>query len=82
MDSVIVLEQTAPGKFERHSLETVSANHLTCVAGDLRGNGKIDLIVGNFFLVREPNQTTDSLTIWWNERLNKGKAAAAASPLK
>src|SRR5207245_8819030 len=32
LDSVIYLEQVAPGRFVRHSLETVTCNHTTCVA--------------------------------------------------
>ncbi len=47
-DAVIVLEQTSPGKFERHSLATVSCDHVTCAVGDLYGRGKLDIVVGNF----------------------------------
>jgi hypothetical protein len=73
MDSVIILSQTAPGVFERHSLETITADHLTCAVGDLRGTGRMDVVVGNFFLTPVLNQLTDSLTIWWNEGKKDGK---------
>jgi hypothetical protein len=48
LDAMIYLEQTAPGQFARHSLETVTCDHVTCVAGDIFGTGKIDLVTGNF----------------------------------
>jgi hypothetical protein len=48
LDGVIYLEQTAPGQFARHSLETVTCDHVTCAAGDVFGDGKIDLVIGNF----------------------------------
>jgi hypothetical protein len=64
-DAVVLLEQTAPGRFVRHALETTSCNHFTCVAGDLFGDGRPHLAVGNFFLssalARGP-----AVTVWRN----------------
>jgi hypothetical protein len=61
-DALIVLEQVAPGKFERHSLETVDCDHATCAVGDLYGTGRLDLVVGNF-----NSRATDSpVTVWKN----------------
>jgi hypothetical protein len=48
LDAVIYLEQTAPGQFARHSLETVTCDHVTCAAGDVFGSGNIDFVTGNF----------------------------------
>jgi len=48
LDAVIYLEQTEPGQFARHSLETVTCDHVTCAAGDIFASGKIDLVTGNF----------------------------------
>jgi hypothetical protein len=47
LDAVIVLEQTAPGRFVRHSLETVTCDHATCDLGDFDADGKLDLVTGN-----------------------------------
>jgi hypothetical protein len=40
-DSVILLHQTAPGQFVRHSLEKKTCDHVTCAVGDLYGDGKM-----------------------------------------
>jgi hypothetical protein len=66
LDAVIYLEQVAPGQFVRRSMETVTCNHVTCVAGDLYGQGRMDLVTGNFTTSTEKNL---GLTIWKNLRL-------------
>jgi hypothetical protein len=65
LDSVILLEQTAPGRFVRHGLEKVTCDHVTCALGDLDGTGKIDLVVGNFAL-NESAKPAEAITIWKN----------------
>ena len=65
LDSVILLEQTAPGKFTRHSLETGSCDHVTCAAGAWNGDGKTHLVTGNLTLTRA-NRVTDSIMLWKN----------------
>jgi FG-GAP-like repeat len=67
-DSVIVLQQTAPGKFARRALETTTCDHVTCAAGDIYGTGRTDLVVGNF----SPRKPAAAITIW----KNLGKPAA------
>jgi hypothetical protein len=62
LDSVIVLEQTAPGMFARHSLETESCNHVTCAVGDVFGRGRTDVVTGEF--VSAPSK--HAITIWKN----------------
>jgi hypothetical protein len=47
-DAIVIMEQTAPGKFERHSLAKVDCDHVTCAVGDVYGRGKLDIVVGNF----------------------------------
>jgi hypothetical protein len=61
-DAVIVLEQVAPGKFERHSLSVGDCDHVTCAVGDVFGTGRLDIVAGNF-----SSRTTDHpVTIWKN----------------
>jgi hypothetical protein len=64
LDAVIYLEQTAPGQFVRHTLETGTCDHATCVAGDIFGSGKIDLVTGN--LISAPGRSM--VTVWHNGR--------------
>ena len=47
-DSVIWLEQTASGRFERHRVENAACDHVALVLTDLNGDGATDLAVGNF----------------------------------
>jgi hypothetical protein len=61
-DAIILLEQVAPGTFERHSLATVDCDHTTCAVGDLYGTGRLDIVVGNFSAVT----TEHPVTIWKN----------------
>jgi hypothetical protein len=65
LDSVIVLEQTAPGQFVRHSLETVTCDHVTCAAGAWNGDGKVHLVLGNF-CISEKHVIDSSITLWKN----------------
>jgi len=60
LDSVIYLEQTAPGRFARHSLETITCDHVTCAAGDIFGTGRIDFVTGNFAF----DPVEHAATIW------------------
>ncbi len=61
-DAVTLFEQTAPGKFERHTLATGTCDAVVCLTADLYGSGRLDLVVGNF-----SSPTTDHpVTIWKN----------------
>jgi FG-GAP-like repeat len=64
-DSVLLLEQARPGQFTRHVLETGQSNHVSCAVGDVFGDGKNHLVVGNFFLTRGQGRG-DTLTIHRN----------------
>jgi hypothetical protein len=75
LDSVIYLEQTAPGEFARHSLETITCDHVTCAAGDVFGTGKIDLVTGALVFDRAEN----ALTIWKNLGESKKRAASPST---
>jgi hypothetical protein len=65
LDSVILLEQTAPGQFTRHSLETGTCDHVTCAVGDWNGDGKMHLVTGNLTLTAA-GRVTDSVVLWKN----------------
>jgi hypothetical protein len=69
LDAVVYLEQVTPGRFVRHSLETATCDHVTCVAGDLFGRGQADLVTGNFATAAgDP-----AITIWKNLRGSPSK---------
>ncbi len=61
LDSVVVLEQTAPGQFTRHTLESVTCDHVTCTVGDVYGTGRQDLVIGQF-----SSSDTTPVRIWKN----------------
>jgi hypothetical protein len=63
LDSVILLEQTAPGEFVRHSLETGACDHFTCAVGDLLGDGTLYLVTGSFGLA-EGRKMGQAITVW------------------
>jgi hypothetical protein len=48
VDAIIVLEQTTPGKFVRHTLESITCDHVTLAAGNVTDSGRIDLVVGAY----------------------------------
>lgn len=62
LDAVIMLEQTAPGVFARHTLEAENCDHVTCAIGDVFGSGKLDVVTGNF--TTQPLK--HAITIWKN----------------
>jgi hypothetical protein len=62
LDAVILLHQVAPGRFERHRLESATCDHTTCAAGDVFHTGRVDLVTGNFVAV----QGAESVTLWRN----------------
>jgi hypothetical protein len=66
LDSIILLEQTEPGKFVRRTVEAADCDYVTCALGDLYGTGRQDLVVGHF-----DSAKGELLSIW----KNLGKAA-------
>ena len=70
LDAVVYLEQTAPGRFVRHSLESVTCDHATCVAGAWDGDGRTHLAIGNACLF-DQDRIANSLTLWKNLGLSK-----------
>ncbi len=70
MDSVIWLEQTSQGGFERHVIERGSPLHATMAVADIDKDGKLDIIVGNFS--EDESTPLDAMaTVYWNEGPNR-----------
>jgi hypothetical protein len=66
-DGIVLLEQRppageAPARFDRYSLSATDCDHVTCVAGDVFGTGRNDLVVGNF----SAHLMMNPVTIWKN----------------
>jgi hypothetical protein len=72
LDAVILLRQTAPGQFARYWLENGSCDHSTCAVGDLMGDGRLHLVMGNFYF-RDPPPQAAAITIWRNVTPAKAK---------
>jgi len=60
---MIYLEQTSPGLFVRHTLESETCDHVSCILGDVFGTGRLDLVVGNY----GSKKGQDPITVWRNE---------------
>jgi hypothetical protein len=59
-DSIIWLEQTSPGRFERHRLEKGLCYHVAVELNDYNADGKLDIAIGNF---QTPGETSP-VTLW------------------
>lgn len=59
-DAVVLFEQVAPGRFERHTLARLDCDAVCCAVADIWGTGRLDLVVGNFSSTR----TNNPVTIW------------------
>ena len=61
-DSVVWWEQTDPMKFRRHSIEKNHCLHATCEAADVDGDGRTDLVVGEW----KEGKLAGALRVYWN----------------
>jgi hypothetical protein len=67
LDAILFLEQTTPGQFARHTLESITCDHVTCAVGNLFGSGRIDLVTAPYGL----SVKDKAVTIWQNQGPNK-----------
>ncbi len=65
LPSLVWLEQVAPGRFERHTLE-VGRRHVSFDFADYDHDGDIDLVVGNFGM-----ETETGVEVWENLTIKK-----------
>lgn len=63
-DSLILLEQTAPGRFERHAITQGEFNHASLEVADFDGDGRADVAAGIFLRHSQPSQPR--VIVWWN----------------
>ena len=60
-ESIIWLEQTAPGQFARHSIASRQCTHPTLDVADYDADGDVDIAVGNMTMAKGE---TDTLEEW------------------
>lgn len=64
-DSIVWLEQTSKGHFERHAIERGALAHAGMTIADFDADGDLDLAVGQFR--NEDVARGTAMTIFWNE---------------
>ena len=73
--SILCLEQTEPGTFVRHTLESDSPLYATVEAADFDGDGDLDFAVGPGPHVANAQQESHWLAVWWNQTIGKDGGA-------
>lgn len=62
-DSLIWLEHSEPGQFDRHRINGADDGYVALELGDFNGDGTLDLATGRF-----QESSREWMTIWWNRR--------------
>lgn len=73
-DAVLLLEQTEPGTFQRHVLESETCDYASFAIGDVNGDQRPDLVLGSFRCfdfsalgsVTRPDDQAEAIWIWKN----------------
>jgi len=65
--SVVLLEQTARGRFACHALEWSLPSHPAAAVGDFDDDGDLDFAIGN----QRSGMGRTWLTLWWNQTKSK-----------
>ncbi len=68
--SVLLLEQTSPGRFARHVLETGFPYHAGLEVADFDGDGDTDFAVGTH---GGPRDQTYWIAVWWNQKIRSSR---------
>jgi hypothetical protein len=66
VDALVWLEQTAPGRFVRHSLEKGACDYPTCAVGAMEPGGKPSIVLGRF--LNEPKRASEDAVVIWRSR--------------
>ena len=66
MDSIVYLEQTSPGNFERHTLEIGLPCHAALEVADFDRDGDLDFAVG-WQSTQKWHDLPHGITVWWNQ---------------
>ncbi len=66
LDAIVLLEQTQPGVFVRHSLAVGTCDHVSCALGDVSGTGRNDLVIGHY----GAPPGTPPVMLWHNPKTN------------
>ena len=68
--SIICLEQTQPGVFARHTLETDSPYYATLELADFDNDGDLDFAAGPGPHVANTQNLSHWLSVWSNQKLS------------
>jgi len=78
------LEQTTPGTFVRHTLQTGQLSHTTLDLGDFDADGDVDILTGNFvgftFARTDTGFRADGWVELWENRMREGGSGAPPPP--